>query len=62
VQFPVDGTVTDLPVRLLWPGSDMDLALIAPVGRRPTSGDPGIESVTGSTYEMLKLASPEPGF
>jgi len=61
----VDPSATELTVGINWPGSDLDLTLVAPDGTRITptiaAGDPDIAFGESATYEFYQLAAPTPG-
>ena len=54
----VDESCADVRGTLIWPGSDLDLTLVSPSGRRfAARPNPG----GSSTWEALRLEDPEPG-
>ena len=46
-----------------WPGSDIELSLVSPSGRRITRATvaPDVTRHTGPTYDMVEVTNPEPG-
>ena len=46
-----------------WPGSDIELSLVSPSGRRITRATvaPDVTRETGPTYDMVEVTNPEPG-
>ena len=58
----VDASSGNLTVGLTWPGSDLDLSLVAPDGtvidHETAAQDPSIRLIEGPTYEFLKVAAP----
>ena len=57
-RFPVDGSVSSLTGSVTWTGSDLDLALVSPGGRRYEARTAGIWA---GTYESLREGAPEKG-
>ena len=57
-RFPVDGSVGSLTGSVTWTGSDLDLALVSPTGRRHEARTGG---VSAGSYESLRLDAPEKG-
>jgi len=62
-ELPVDTTVAELTVDLTWPGSDLDLTLIAPNGTiiDHDVNDSNIIYEEGENYESYILNSSQPG-
>ncbi|MBN9120743.1 MAG: VWA domain-containing protein, partial [Planctomycetes bacterium] len=62
MPFSVDDTAGGLTVGVTWPGSDMDLAVIAPDGTVYTHANPGAGRFTvGATAEFFRLPDAAPG-
>lgn len=57
-KFSVDGSVSSLTGSMTWTGSDLDLALASPSGKRYDARSGG---VVGGTYESLRGDAPEKG-
>lgn len=57
-RFPVDGSVSSLTGSVTWTGSDLDLSLVSPSGKRYDARAGG---VVGGTYESLRVDAPEKG-
>jgi hypothetical protein len=62
-SFLVDPTATQLTVGLQWPGSDLDLYLVAPDGTVITRDtfNSNVRFIGGATSEFFKVQTPLPG-
>lgn len=61
--FAVEPGADDLTGVVSWPGSDIDLTLVSPSGRRYaiSGGAKGAQRVERRTYDIIRIPSPEPG-
>jgi len=60
-SFIVDDALQSLRTSLSWPGSDLDLVLIAPDGRRFSGAESGVRKTRAATYEIVEVDTPAPG-
>jgi subtilisin-like proprotein convertase family protein len=61
----IDPAAAEMTIGLTWPGSDLDLELVAPSGviidHQTAVGDPHVRLIEDETSEFFKIRYPEPG-